>query len=327
MNVTTRVFGAFETQAPLMQSAPGAWNERPPKGAPIRTRKWRVPVPADLQSGAEVAEIPVISGNSFRGRSRRALAENLCVLLGMEPKTLDPQVAHLVFVGGAMTKSVKNTLTPDIRDELRNLLPILSIFGGSVLGSMTEGLTSFGDWVAQVRETPGPCLTPGVSRDRLPEASNVIDLQRFVQAAGLLKDMYGRAEITELSELLKEQADGEGSGLPESMPYGVEAVAAGTSFRGWVAIDARAGDVERAGMRKAIDLAFPPLEPNGTIREVFLGGGGNRGYGVVRLDLDLTSVAPDTQAYDAHVRSVAEEARVYLQSRKLVPTLKPKAAK
>lgn len=315
----TRVFGSFQTLSPLVQSAPREFNERAPQGAPIETRKWRVPVSGE--AGGQAAFIPVISGNSFRGRSRRAVAEDLCRTLGIEPKSMDPQVTHLIFVGGSLTKSVDNTLTPETRDDLRRLLPILSVFGGSVLGTMTEGLVSFGDWVAQVRETPEPCLIPDTDPEGLPTAGNIVDLQRYVQAAGILEDIYSNAEIKGLSEQLKEQA-GEGGGLRQSMPYGIESVVPGVTFRGWVAVDARAGEVERAALRKAIDLAFPPQD--GSVREVFLGGGANRGYGLVRLELDLTEIAPDTRAYDEHLASVAAEAKAYLLSRKLVPTQKAK---
>ena len=189
---------------------------------------------------------------------------------------------------------------------------------------LVRGRAAFGDWVAQVRETPEPCLLPGVSREDLPAVQGVMDTQRWVQAAGLLEEVYGRDRIEQLSADLRAAlkladqsvAEGEG-GIRESLPYGAEVVAAGVTFGGWVAVDAQATEVERAALRKAFDLAFPAGVDGA--REVFLGGGGNRGLGLVRLEIDLSPVAPDTEAYDTYLHTHGEEVRRYLSSGKLVP--------
>ncbi len=316
----TRVRGRFQTLAPLLQTSPGDGRGRE-RGTTVRTRTWRVP---PVEAGGEPAQVPVISGNSFRGRSRRALAQHLCETLQVTPQTLDPQVTHLLFIGGAIARGTKNTLTPEAKAEMRRLLPGLSLFGGSALGAMFDGRAAFGDWVAQVRETPEPCLLPGVSREDLPAVQGVMDTQRWVQAAGLLEEVYGRDRIEQLSADLRAAlkladqsvAEGEG-GIRESLPYGAEVVAAGVTFGGWVAVDAQANDIERAALRRAFDLAFP-ADADG-VREVFLGGGANRGLGLVRLEIDLSPVAPDTAAYDTYLQAHGDEIRRYLSSGKLVP--------
>ena len=317
-----RVTGEMLAQSNMHQSAPGAKKQ---KGTTIETRVMRVPA----ENGA-VANIPVISGNSFRGRCRRAMAQDLCERVGVQPGQLDLQITHLLFVGGGLAKGALNTLLPEMRSDLRNLLPGLSVFGGSILGTLTEGYAMFGDWVAQVRETPEPCLWPGTDANALPTAEQVMYVQRWVQNSNILTDVYGKDTFERLSDELKAELrryqesqegnesndDANGGGLRGSLPYGMEVTTPGTRFVGWLGIDARATDVERAALRAAWESAFQD-------REVFVGGGSNRGMGLATLDIDLDVIAPSSEPYYEHVAQHKAEIAARLTSGLLVPRMKP----
>ncbi len=172
-------------------------------------------------------------------------------------------------------------------------------------------------------------LVPGQHLEGVPDAADhdAEPLQARAQAAqGTLVGLVGvpgglperlSADLRAALKLADQSvAEGEG-GIRESLPYGAEVVAAGVTFGGWVAVDAQASDVERAALRKAFDLAFP-ADADG-VRDVFLGGGANRGLGLARLEIDLSPVAPDTAAYDTYLQTHGDEIRRYLSSGKLVP--------
>jgi hypothetical protein len=89
----------------------------------------------------EIIDIPVLSGNSFRGVWRRIGAKHLIESLNIEK--IDAKLYHLLFAGGALTGSTEDEQIQHKR-KIRELVPFLSVFGSSMGNFMLSGKLSSG---------------------------------------------------------------------------------------------------------------------------------------------------------------------------------------
>lgn len=79
-----------------------------------------------------------ISAGSFRSTLRRAGAYQLCDLLGLKPEEL-PELSHVVLFSGGPRLESSETIKPlNSERALRQLFPLLDLFGGTVSYTMLE---------------------------------------------------------------------------------------------------------------------------------------------------------------------------------------------
>jgi hypothetical protein len=115
-----------------------------------------------LQPGGAGVEVPVISGNTFRGRLRRVGEELLREALAYDG-LLPAGVAHALRGGGALTKTGREPLSGARLARLRQLVPQLGVFGGAGGGSIIDGSLIVHKVIPHVRET---AHITGVESDR-----------------------------------------------------------------------------------------------------------------------------------------------------------------
>ncbi|AFK94277.1 MULTISPECIES: hypothetical protein [Thermoanaerobacterium] len=85
--------------------------------------------------------IPVVSGNSIKGLSRREFAQKIRETLGKEEfDKLDNEVKYLIAAGGANTNASPSNVKQEVYAELRQKLPFLSVLGGVYRGHYFRGL-------------------------------------------------------------------------------------------------------------------------------------------------------------------------------------------
>lgn len=164
----------------------------------------------------QVLQIPVISGNSWRGRLRRIGEELTREVLEYEGQ-LTPAAAHFMRGGGSLVKTSREPLSGARLHRARSLLPQLEIFGGAA-GRTFHSALKVGKLIPHIAETahltghPGP---PGLSATqlesytRLDETGGTLDLQ----------DLPAKVE---------------GTG---SLVYRVESFPAGTVFSTWLQLE------------------------------------------------------------------------------------------
>jgi len=88
-----------------------------------------------------IIDIPVLSGNGFRGNWRRIGAKHLLDNLGVEK--VSPDLYHMLFAGGALTGSTEDEQVT-YKKEIRRLIPFLSVFGSAMGNFMLSGKLSSG---------------------------------------------------------------------------------------------------------------------------------------------------------------------------------------
>ncbi|WP_257890406.1 hypothetical protein [Rhodococcus sp. USK10] len=90
--------------------------------------------------------VPVISGNSLRGVLRRIAEGMLRDVLDYEGQ-LPLAVAHALPNGGAIVKTQAEPITGRRLHQLRELVPLLSVFGGAIGAAPIDGCLRVGDVV------------------------------------------------------------------------------------------------------------------------------------------------------------------------------------
>ena len=111
-----------------------------------------------LTPSGEVAMVPIISGNSWRGILRRTGETLLAEVLDYEGQ-LTPAAAHLLRNGGFLRKSTRE-MTPEQERELKTLAPLIGLFGGAANARVMSGKLVVSKVVPVTADTlhllPGP---------------------------------------------------------------------------------------------------------------------------------------------------------------------------
>ena len=97
-----------------------------------------------VQADYSVEEIPVISGNALRGILRDRGMFHMCRQLGYgvkndtdKPDGLTLAAFYFLFSGGALTSTGGDSIDIETARQLRELIPLVGIFGGAV-GNMVH---------------------------------------------------------------------------------------------------------------------------------------------------------------------------------------------
>ena len=243
----------------------------------------------------QMTHVPVVSGNTLRGRLRRLGEELLRDAVGYEGQ-LHPAAAHVLRGGGALAKTSHEPLSGSRLQELRELVPHIGVFGGAGGGVIINGALDVGKVVPQVHETRG---VTGVETDQ--SAFTATQLEAYTRQDD--SDGHDFAAVVDGSSTqLTFDAQGRpdpvvpaGGGGGNQMLFHLETFPAGTVFSTWL----------RLRRPSPLEAAF-----FGDVLEAFksegrLGGRVAIGHGQVKVA--LTPDAPTGQVVDW--RGVVDENR------------------
>ena len=111
-----------------------------------------------IQPDGRAVQVPVISGNSFRGRLRRIGEELLRDTLRYEGQ-LPLSVAHALRGGGSLAKTSGEPLSGQRLHDLRARIPHIGVFGCAAGGRIIDGCLQVGKVIPHLAET-AHILTP-----------------------------------------------------------------------------------------------------------------------------------------------------------------------
>lgn len=243
-----------------------------------------------VQADGTTREVPVVSGNALRGVLRRHAAQRLWEMLGRP--TLPLPTLDALFSGGALAKAgAGNSLTPRQLAQLRDLVPMVSLFGCAGGGRIIEGRLLVGKLTPVCAET-AHLMPPGVAPAdpqsvwgmlQVEEFSRSDDARRLTPAYAALAAPQARPapELPQASMLATTADDEADAGLlardtAQQMRYGVETLAAGTRLHWWLAV------------RNATDLEVDCLRDTlaaWAATGAHLGGRSATGHGRLQLDV------------------------------------------
>lgn len=252
-----------------------------------------------VQADGSVVELPVVSGNALRGLLRDHAANVMWRALG-SPE-LAPAVFHLLWSGGALAKAGSgHVLGARQLAEVRRLIPLVSLFGGSGAGKIIEGKLSVGKLVPICAET-AHIVPDGLDAASAPSIWSLVQIEEFTRRDDAKRDQLHQA-IAGLAAAPELEAATQGQlltveehapakevdvidGPAQQMRYGVETLAAGTRLHWWMQLRA-VTDVEVALFAQAVDAW--------TLDGAHIGGRSATGHGRLRLDVSQWAHATPT---------------------------------
>ena len=195
--------------------AHGAFSDGVDTGNAMLFRRMTVISP----SGAPV-QVPAISGNALRGVMRRILTREIFYRLGLRGKADDLYIA--MANGGALGKTLDSYIYPDKIAAVRELVPMLSTFGGALYTYMLPGRAGVSFAVLE-------CQEAGTGPLRVSDLTEDIGLTRHLD----------RTEVLTPEDI-------------KPMPYTIETVIKGAVFDFSVWTDDYATDLEKACLFHAL---------------------------------------------------------------------------
>ena len=284
---TIRLDGTFELLSPLQHT-----------GESISTDSYLNEAPLLLPDG-RVEEVFVYNGNAWRGQLRDCAARYLLTKLGIEGLALP--AFHLLFSGG----SIGGQQSVDIEQAraFRRWLPIVSLLGGGVGNQLLAGKLCVCDSLPCCEETqhliPERFLPQSLLGYRQLTCEK--SFTRHDDAKDeRLRDSYlaveAAAEQLTLGDGGKaKKAKGKDDGPATQMRYTIELMIAGARL--YNRIDCKdVSDLELGCLVSAFDEFA---------RAPYIGGGSNRGHGLVRLTYVYQD--RDARTEPEHFLSVGED--------------------
>lgn len=296
---------------------------------------------------ATVEEIPIISGNSMRGLLRDRGMLHMCRALGYgvneetgEVKGLSLPAFYFLFSGGALTKDAGRGLDVDLARRMRELIPLVGVFGGAVGNQIMPGKVKIGKLIPLCQETAHLVPLRFISDDvkcgdktervarLLPSVWNLLQSEPYTRKDDEKSESLRQLIAPETRLLLEAQAAQKRDkartdpnavdndmGQHQQMRYYVETFAAGTQFYWDITLD-DVTDVEFDAFAIAL-MEFS--------RKPFIGGKSAVGHGKVSvkfdswLEIDPRAVAtgsavgmPIGAVYREHLKTRGEDIRAEL---------------
>lgn len=243
-----------------------------------------------LPDGRQV-HVPIISGNTLRGRLRRIGEELLRDTLAYEGQ-LHPAAAHALRGGGSLAKSSHEPLSGNRLQALRTLVPQIGIFGAAGGGAIIDGALDVGKVVPHVAETnhiTGAHSTASAFTSTQIEAytrqddSSAHDFGDVLAATPLTHltfDELGCPEVTP------------GPGKSQQMLFNIETFPIGTRFSTWIRLR-RPTDLELAFFTEVLATFTADARIGGRI---------GIGHGQLHVNLSPTTDHPaPTADWRAHL--------------------------
>lgn len=211
----------------------------------------------------EPVTIPLISGNAFRGRLRRVAEQQLSEILQYRGR-LTLAAAAALRSGGSLVKTNAAPISGSRLARLRELIPLIGIFGTAGAGRIIDGCLQVGKLVPYATETA-----------HLLGHAAPLSVQDLTQI-----ETYSRVDDAHRHDAAATADDAAGSQLQ----YRLETFRAGTTFDVWLNLTSPT-DLEAAFFADVLHRfnTHPIIAGRSAI-----------GHGRLRLDLASTPPPPTT---------------------------------
>lgn len=226
-----------------------------------------------VQPNGRPIEIPVISGNSIRGKLRDIAAIKILSKQDGTKIKVDADSFNLLFTGGSLESTGDSGINVEKVRQMRRDMPMLSVLGGSVGNVILPGKVEIGKLIPIAKETLH--LIPEQYHTAYSEEPKSI--WEYCQL-----EMYTRKDDAK-DEIKKEflQEDAKKKDKPVQMMYETETLAAGTKFY-WRIVLKDTTDEETGAFLHTLNTWS---EQNSQV-----GGNGRVGHGALKLEIKETKV-------------------------------------
>ena len=206
-------------------------------------------------------EIPVLSGNAWRGLLRDIAADTWWERVG-KPKLTLP-VVHALWSGGALAKISGPTLTGSRLASLRKEVPVIGIFGTAGGGRIIDGCLQAGKMIPICKETVHLLPTSIVKDIKLNSIWDLTQIEYYSKVPSISQE-HSETNIDE--------------DKMDPMRFGVETFVAGTQFYTWCSLT----------WPTEIELGFFREILSDYSSKTIIGGMSRTGHGRLNLELKET---------------------------------------
>lgn len=282
-----------------------------------------------VQADGTVEEVPIISGNSMRGilRDRGMLHMMRALGYGVNEETgevrgLSLAAFYFLFSGGSLTSDSSRGLNIKEARRWRDLIPLVSLFGGAMGNQIMPGKAKIGKMIPICAETVH--LLPERFLDPEPESIwEMLQEESYTRSDDEKNEQLRQLIRPKTRKILEDKAAAEqerrgtsqdvrGDEQKQQMRYHVETIAAGTEMFWDITLD-DVSDLEFEAFCAALAsfARFP-----------YIGGKSGVGHGKVAVEFDEWTeinprIAPAGKEisfqlgtlYRAHLEEHAEEIR------------------
>lgn len=256
------------------------------------------------QSDGRLVHVPIVSGNTLRGRLRRVGEELLRDVLGYEGR-LHPAAAHALRGGGALAKTSHEPLSGSRLRLLRELVPQIGVFGAAGGGTIIDGALAIGKVTPHVLET-----NHITGADATVSAFTATQIEAYTRQDDNGSHEFGDVITADPDVDLLFGDDGQPQpaasrrGPAQQMLFNVETFPVGTVFSTWM----------RLHRPSPLELAFFLDVLDAYRSDARLGGRIAIGHGLIRVDLDPQPRPPaDLPDWRAVTAGRADDAIAALQ--------------
>lgn len=259
------------------------------RGVNAELRREKVITPDGVQ------DIPIVSGNGARGMLRDRGMLHMCRALGYgvdeetgEVRGLSLPAFHFLFSGGTLTSDAGRGLDVASARRIRDLIPLVGVFGGAMGNQIMPGKLTVGKLVPLCAETAG--IIPERLRETRPPLSiwDLLQQEAYTRRDDEKNETLRVLVAPQTRALLEAEQAARAAkrgtaddvdreiGQHQQMRYYVETFAAGTEFY-WYLELADATDIEFEALLTAL-VEFS--------RRPVIGGKGAIGHGRVAVHFD-----------------------------------------
>lgn len=233
-----------------------------------------------FEVNGEFVEIPVYSGNAFRGQLRRIAMRDFLERIEIADEGISAKLYHLFFTGGALTSGSRYTDVGDKR-KMREMCPPLALFGTALGDQIPEGKMKVGIFKPVCKETQD---YTGLNSDKS------------------FYDMLGETFYTRRDDLKSKDyniTDATKHDNAVQMKYEMQGLSAGTELVSRIIIE-NSNEVEESCLKSIIEK----------FKEIpYIGGKSATGHGEVDVECNIDT----TDVYYQYLEKNKEEIKLWIR--------------
>ena len=231
----------------------------------------------------EFIDIPVYSGNGFRGQFRRIAMRDYLERVGIAEEGISEKLYYTLFTGGSLVGGARYDEVGE-RRRIRRLCPPLALLG-----------TALGDQIIQGK-IKAPLFLP-ICKETVDYTGVESDMSFYDM---LQEVFYTRKDDLKSVEYNIKKEEGEKKGDPVQMKYEMQCLSAGTELIGTMIIE-NVNEVEEAMVNATLKK----------LKEVpFIGGKSAAGHGQVDIQYDELE---SEETYYNYLEENKEEIRQWIR--------------
>ena len=229
----------------------------------------------------EYIDVPVYSGNSFRGELRRIAMRDFLDRIGITEEGISAKLYYMLFTGGALTSGSRYNEIGKKR-EMRKLCPPLSLFGTALGDQIPEGKMKIPIFVPICQET-----------------AEYTGIESNLSFYDMLQDVFytRRDDLKSKDFNITDETKHDNA---VQMKYEAQCLSAGTEMTGNLVIE-NDNEVERACL-KSILKKFEEMP--------YIGGKSAAGHGEVKISY---SIEADENTYYKYLEENKEDIRNWIR--------------